>query len=395
MRKNNQTERLPRQPIKWKYYVNYMAIATVVIVFTILTLTGNMKATYPGLLENIGIAIILASSLGMVVSFLGELSLGHAGFMCIGAFVGGKVASLLDTTDGSTHNIGVLLIAIIAGGAAAALFGILIGIPALRLRGDYLAIVTLAFGEIVRSLAMNLPDTLFGGTLGLKTPIFDKKYFFIIIFAFVLITLAVIQNLLRSKHGRAISSIRDNEIAARAMGINVTKYKLLVFTVSAFFAGIAGVLFSYTKSRVVSTTFDYNYSIEILVMVVLGGIGSINGPIVAATLITFLNTKLQTLLVGDLAVLQNLFYAVILILIVIYKNAPSLKYFREKVNFNKLLKKILRKKTPEEKMEELARKREKERLDAERKEIALEAKVAENAAKSAKKASKNGKKEDR
>ena len=395
MRRNNQTERLPRQPIKWKYYVNYMAIATVVIVFTILTLTGNMKATYPGLLENIGIAIILASSLGMVVSFLGELSLGHAGFMCIGAFVGGKVASLLDTTDGSTHNIGVLLIAIIAGGAAAALFGILIGIPALRLRGDYLAIVTLAFGEIVRSLAMNLPDTLFGGTLGLKTPVFDKKYFFIIIFAFVLITLAVIQNLLRSKHGRAISSIRDNEIAARAMGINVTKYKLLVFTVSAFFAGIAGVLFSYTKSRVVSTTFDYNYSIEILVMVVLGGIGSINGPIVAATLITFLNTKLQTLLVGDLAVLQNLFYAVILILIVIYKNAPSLKYFREKVNFNKLLKKIFRKKTPEEKMEELARKREKERLDAERKEIALEAKVAENAAKSAKKASKNGKKEDR
>ena len=395
MRKNNQTERLPRQPIKWKYYVNYMAIATVMIIFTILTLTGNMKATYPGLLENIGIAIILASSLGMVVSFLGELSLGHAGFMCIGAFVGGKVASLLDTTDGSTHNVGVLLIAIVAGGAAAALFGILIGIPALRLRGDYLAIVTLAFGEIVRSLAMNLPDTLFGGTLGLKTPIFDKKYFFIIIFAFVLITLAVIQNLLRSKHGRAISSIRDNEIAARAMGINVTKYKLLVFTVSAFFAGIAGVLFSYTKSRVVSTTFDYNYSIEILVMVVLGGIGSINGPIVAATLITFLNTKLQTLLVGDLAVLQNLFYAVILILIVIYKNAPSLKYFREKVNFNKLLKKILRKKTPEEKMEELARKREKERLEAERKEIALEAKVAENAAKSAKKASKNGKKEDR
>ena len=180
-----------------------------------------------------------------------------------------------------------------------------------------------------------------------------------------------------------------------SLAINVTKYKLLVFTVSAFFAGIAGVLFSYTKSRVVSTTFDYNYSIEILVMVVLGGIGSINGPIVAATLITFLNTKLQTLLVGDLAVLQNLFYAVILILIVIYKNAPSLKYFREKVNFNKLLKKILRKKTPEEKMEELARKREKERLDAERKEIALEAKVAENAAKSAKKASKNGKKEDR
>ena len=386
MRKNH-TENLLRQPIRWKYYINYIAITAVTVLFAVLSLTGNIKSTYPGLLEKIGIAIILASSLGMVVSFLGELSLGHAGFMCIGAFVGGKVASMLDAADGSTVNIGVMLIAILAGGAVAALFGILIGIPALRLRGDYLAIVTLAFGEIVRSVIMNLPEDLFGGTLGLKTPRFDKKYLFIIIFIFVLITLAVIQNLLRSKHGRAISSIRDNEIAARAMGINVTKYKLLVFTVSAFFAGIAGVLFSYTQARVVSSTFDYNYSIEILVMVVLGGIGSINGPIVAATLITYLSTKLQVLLVGDLAVLQNLFYAAILIGIVIYKNAPGLKYFREEHN----LKKLFKKKTPEEKMHAIAAKEEKKRQAAERKEQKLEDKVSKKAAKSAK----NAKKEDR
>ena len=386
MRKNH-TDKLLHQPIHWKYYVNYIAIAAVTVIFAILTLTGNMKSTYPGLLEKIGIAIILASSLGMVVSFLGELSLGHAGFMCIGAFVGGKIASILDKTDGSTLNVGVMLIAILIGGAVAALFGILIGIPALRLRGDYLAIVTLAFGEIVRSVIMNLPEPLFGGTLGLPTPRFDKKYLFIIIFIFVLITLAVIQNLLRSKHGRAISSIRDNEIAARAMGINVTKYKLLVFTVSAFFAGIAGVLFSYTQARVVSSTFDYNYSIEILVMVVLGGIGSINGPIVAATLITYLSTKLQVLLPGDLAVLQNLFYAVILIAIVIYKNAPGLKYFREQHN----LKKLFRKKTPEEKMHDIAAKEEKKRNATDRKEQKLSNKVSKKAAKSAK----NAKKEDR
>ena len=386
MRKNH-TDKLLRQPIHWKYYVNYIAIAAVTIIFALLTLTGNMKSTYPGLLEKIGIAIILASSLGMVVSFLGELSLGHAGFMCIGAFVGGKIASILDKTDGSTLNVGVMLIAILIGGAVAALFGILIGIPALRLRGDYLAIVTLAFGEIVRSVIMNLPEPLFGGTLGLPTPRFDKKYLFIIIFIFVLITLAVIQNLLRSKHGRAISSIRDNEIAARAMGINVTKYKLLVFTVSAFFAGIAGVLFSYTQARVVSSSFDYNYSIEILVMVVLGGIGSINGPIVAATLITYLSTKLQVLLPGDLAVLQNLFYAVILIAIVIYKNAPGLKYFREQHN----LKKLFRKKTPEEKMHDIAAKEEKKRNATDRKEQKLSNKVSKKAAKSAK----NAKKEDR
>ena len=386
MRKNH-TDKLLHQPIHWKYYVNYIAIAAVTVIFAILTLTGNMKSTYPGLLEKIGIAIILASSLGMVVSFLGELSLGHAGFMCIGAFVGGKIASILDKTDGSTLNVGVMLIAILIGGAVAALFGILIGIPALRLRGDYLAIVTLAFGEIVRSVIMNLPERLFGGTLGLPTPRFDKKYLFIIIFIFVLITLAVIQNLLRSKHGRAISSIRDNEIAARAMGINVTKYKLLVFTVSAFFAGIAGVLFSYTQARVVSSSFDYNYSIEILVMVVLGGIGSINGPIVAATLITYLSTKLQVLLPGDLAVLQNLFYAVILIAIVIYKNAPGLKYFREQHN----LKKLFRKKTPEEKMHDIAAKEEKKRNATDRKEQKLSNKVSKKAAKSAK----NAKKEDR
>ena len=386
MRKNH-TDKLLHQPIHWKYYVNYIAIAAVTVIFAILTLTGNMKSTYPGLLEKIGIAIILASSLGMVVSFLGELSLGHAGFMCIGAFVGGKIASILDKTDGSTLNVSVMLIAILIGGAVAALFGILIGIPALRLRGDYLAIVTLAFGEIVRSVIMNLPEPLFGGTLGLPTPRFDKKYLFIIIFIFVLITLAVIQNLLRSKHGRAISSIRDNEIAARAMGINVTKYKLLVFTVSAFFAGIAGVLFSYTQARVVSSSFDYNYSIEILVMVVLGGIGSINGPIVAATLITYLSTKLQVLLPGDLAVLQNLFYAVILIAIVIYKNAPGLKYFREQHN----LKKLFRKKTPEEKMHDIAAKEEKKRNATDRKEQKLSNKVSKKAAKSAK----NAKKEDR
>ena len=386
MRKNH-TDKLLHQPIQWKYYINYIAVAAVTVFFAILTLTGNMKSTYPGLLEKIGIAIILASSLGMVVSFLGELSLGHAGFMCIGAFIGGKIASILDKTDGSTLNVGVMLIAILIGGAVAALFGILIGIPALRLRGDYLAIVTLAFGEIVRSVIMNLPERLFGGTLGLPTPRFDKKYLFIIIFIFVLITLAVIQNLLRSKHGRAISSIRDNEIAARAMGINITKYKLLVFTVSAFFAGIAGVLFSYTQSRVVSSTFDYNYSIEILVMVVLGGIGSINGPIVAATLITYLSTKLQVLLTGDLAVLQNLFYAVILIAIVIYKNAPGLKYFREQHN----LKKLFRKKTPEEKMHDIAAKEEKKRNATDRKGQKLSNKVSKKAAKSAK----NAKKEDR
>ena len=162
----------------------------------------------------------------------------------------------------------------------------------------------------------------------------------------VLVTIAVIQNLIRSKHGRAITAIRDNEIAARATGINVTRYKLTGFIVAAVFAGFAGVLFSYTQSNVSSATFDYNYSIEILVMVVLGGMGSINGSIIAAALITYLNKELATVLTGDLAVLKDLVYALILIIIVIYNNSPRLAGFRDKYNLRNLLKWLTRNRTP-------------------------------------------------
>lgn len=332
-----------------KRYLSYIIIAAVVLVYTVLSMTGGVKTTDIYLLEKIAIAIILAVSLGMVVGFLGELSLGHAGFMCVGAYLGGKISVLLEPVLG--NSLGSLLICTVAGGLVAALAGLIIGLPALRLRGDYLAIVTLAFGEIVRSLFMNAPAELFGGTLGLETPRYDKESLFIIAFAFVLLTIAVTQNLLHSKHGRAVTSIRDNEIAARAMGIDVTKYKLLIFMISSFFAGVAGVLFSYSNFRIQSTNFDYNYSIEILVMVVLGGIGSINGSIVAATLITFLNVKLQTLLTGDLAVLQNLFYALILIVIVIYKNAPALKHFRERYNLKNLAALFSKKKKQQKEVE--------------------------------------------
>ncbi|MBO5256331.1 MAG: branched-chain amino acid ABC transporter permease, partial [Clostridia bacterium] len=195
---------------------------------------------------------------------------------------------------------------------------------------------------IVKSIFQNTSDETFGGALGLETPRFDKNYLFIFAFLLVLLTLAAIQNFIRSKHGRAVTAIRDNEIAARACGINVTKYKLLAFTISAFFAGIAGVLYSFSNYTVQSAKFGYNYSIEILVMVVLGGMGSINGSILAATLITFLNTKLATILTGDLAVLQNLLYAVILIVIVVYNNAPKLKPFRDRYNLGVLWNKFVR-----------------------------------------------------
>lgn len=320
--------------IKWKHYINYIVIAAATVLFTVLSFTGVLKSSDVYMLEKIAISIMLAVSLSMVVGFLGELSLGHAGFMCLGAYLGGKASVLLEPVVGEFP---ALFISILLGGAIAAIFGVVIGLPALRLRGDYLAIVTLAFGEIVRSIFMNSSEDTFGGSLGLNTPRFDKDFLFIIAFVLVIACLAVIQNLIRSKHGRAITSIRDNEIAAKATGINVTKYKLLVFTVSSFFAGVAGVLYSYSNFTVQSTNFDYNYSIEILVMVVLGGMGNITGSIVSATLITFLDVKMQTILTGNLAVLQDLFYALILIVIVIYNNTPALNNFRGKYNVKKLL----------------------------------------------------------
>ena len=326
--------------LKINHYINYIVIGLMTVILGSISLTGGrFDNSLLFLLEKMAISIILAVSLSLVVGFLGELSLGHAGFMCVGAYLSGKVAVMLEPMLG--NGLLTFVIALAAGAAAAALCGIVIGIPALRLRGDYLAIVTLAFGEIVKSLFLNSSDESFGGTLGLDTPRYNKQYLYIIAFVLVLLTLAVVQNYIRSKHGRAVTAVRDNEIAAKATGINVTKYKLLTFTLSAAFAGVAGVLYSYSNYTVQSMKFGYNYSIEILVMVVLGGMGSINGSIIAAALITFLNTKLATILTGELAVLQNLLYALILIVIVIYNNAPALKSFRDKYNLSEMIAKLV------------------------------------------------------
>ncbi len=325
-----------------KKYLTYAIIGALTIIFGVLSIAGVLPASYAYLFEKISISVILAASLGLVVGFLGELSLGHAAFMCVGAYLGGKVAQLIVTGLGlDDSNLLVFILALLVGGVCAGICGFIIGLPALRLKGDYLAIVTLAFGEIVRVIFTNANKS-FGGAQGMATPRFDKKYLFIVGLLLVLATVAVIQNLLKSKHGRAITAIRDNEIAAKATGINVTKYKLIVFTISSAFAGIAGVLYSYSNFNIQPSKFGYNYSIEILVMVVLGGMGKINGSIIAAALITFLNTKLPLVLTGELAVLQNLFYALILILLVIYNNAPALKGFREKYNFKNLVNMIIK-----------------------------------------------------
>ncbi len=330
---------------KLKNYLNYIILGLLFGLVLTLDKVGALNRSIPLLFNQIGYSIILAVSLNLVVGFLGELSLGHAGFMCVGAYLGTYVFNALNA--GGVNNFMAILIAIIVGGVVAAAFGLLVGLPALRLRGDYLAIVTLAFGEIVRNICRNIPA--FGGAQGLESaastaiPKAKTLPLFFYCFAFLIIMLIVIQNLIRSKHGRAITAIRDNEIAAKSMGINVTYYKLFVFVISACFAGVAGVIYGASLSPVLYTAFSYNYSIEILVMVVLGGMGSINGSIIAATVITVLNHYLKAYLTGDMAAIKTLVYALILIFIIIYKNAPQLKNFRDRYNFKKLVEKFRKK----------------------------------------------------
>ena len=338
--------------IKWKRYIFYAVIMVflTVCLFMTDTLAQPVNRKWIVLFEKTAIAVMLSVSLSFVVGFLGELSLAHAGFMCIGAYLGGKISVLLEGTLG--NSLPNLLISVLAGGVIAAIAGFIIGLPALRLKGDYLAIVTLAFCEIVHTLFKNSSRESFGGAFGLETPRYDRKYLYVIAFLFVMLTFAVLQNIIRSKHGRAVTAIRDNEIAARATGINVTKYKLMVFAVSAFFAGVAGVFFSFSNYTVVDTTFTYNYSIEILVMVVLGGMGNMVGSAISAVLITFLNDQLTNVLTGNLAVLQKLFYAVILVALVIYRNAPGLQGFRDKYNFRALSQRLKRKKDDPSKVKE-------------------------------------------
>ena len=321
---------------KIKHFINYALVGALLLFGVIMYLTGSLRPSTAQLFAQMGYGIILAVSLNLVVGFLGELSLGHAGFMCVGAYIGGKIAVLM-MESGFNSKLPVLLIAMVIGGLFAALFGFIIGLPSLRLKGDYLAIVTLAFGEIVRNIFMN--QKAFGGARGLTTGTlkYDTRKeptLFIVVFIVAIIMLILVQNLVRSKHGRAITAIRDNEIAAKSMGINVTFYKLFVFIIAAFFAGCAGVIYAHTTTPVLYSFFSYNYSIEILVMVVLGGMGSITGSIISAVFITGINFVLQSKLSGDLASLKNVVYAAILIVVVIFSNAPALKSFRERYSIS-------------------------------------------------------------
>ena len=296
-----------------------LALIAVIIYVVIFSLAqfGVLSRHTQSLLVPFGVNIILAVSLNLTVGFLGELTLGHAGFMSVGAYAGCLFTIYC--------NLPVWIefpLALIIGGLVAAIFGVIIGIPALRLNGDYLAIVTLAFGEIIRSVLNNVKFT--GGAGGLKG--IDKTSNFTIAYILVILTLIVITNVVRSRHGRAIMAIRDNIIAAQSVGINIVYYKLVAFVGAAFFAGVAGVLYGHNLGILKPSTFDFNKSIEILVIVVLGGMGNITGSVIAAIIITLLPEVLR-----DLADYRMLIYSIALIVMMLFSSNPTLVEFRKKI----------------------------------------------------------------
>ena len=312
--------------------ITYAIVALFYIVVTVMIQTGNASRHMQSLLVPICVNVVLAVSLNLVIGFLGELSLGHAAFMSVGAYTGGLLSIFLKKALPGLPVAVRFPLAILAGGILAAIFGAIVCVVVLRLKGDYLAIVTLAFGEILRSVIINLDFT--GGPSGLKGVPQNASFTYGIILVFMV--LFVINNLAKSKHGRAIQALRDNTIAATSVGINATKYKLMVFAIAAFFAGMAGALYSHNYSIINAGTFDYNKSIEILVMVVLGGIGSVRGSVIAGALIAVIPEMLRSL--QDY---RMLIYAIVLIVMMLFTSNETLKLQVAKYNPANYVKKAL------------------------------------------------------
>ena len=358
--------------ISKKLRSNLITYAMVIIAYLIcqLAISGDiegfkMTRSLKGQLVPICVYIVMAVSLNLTVGISGELSLGHAGFMSVGAFSGIIVSSwLVSAFKGSDSVLAFLaddktvrlIIALIAGGVIAGIAGVLIGIPVLRLRGDYLAIVTLAFGEIIRNvlntlyfavdganlqLAFNDPAGLVGkiiyngpaGAVGVqKIATFDMG------FVLIIFTLFVVLNLVNSRSGRAIMAIRDSRIAAESVGLNVTKYKMMAFVTSAVLAGMAGALYGLNFSTVTAAKFKFDTSILVLVFVVLGGIGNIRGSVIAAAALTLLPELLRSF-----STYRMLVYAVVLILVMLATNSPILKNLWAKITLIPAVQKLLAK----------------------------------------------------
>ncbi len=329
------------------HLITYGMVIVFYLIMQVLMMTGNLSSHLQGLLVPVCYYAICAVALNLCVGILGELSIGHCGFMCVGAFTSAVFSYVMKDTMATGPRF---FVAFLIGVICSALIGFLIGIPVLRLNGDYLAIVTLAFGEIIKninnalylgfdstgvhmsltsanSLNMEADGTMvINGAMGITgTP---RSANFTIAVIILLIALFVVQNLIDSRTGRAIMSIRDNRIAAESTGIQITRYKMIAFTISAAIAGAAGVLFSHNISTLNSSSqyFGYNASIMILVYVVLGGIGNIRGSVIAATILYLLPELLR-----GLANYRMLIYSIVLIVMMLFNWAPAAIVWREKI----------------------------------------------------------------
>lgn len=320
-------------------FVTYAVVITAFVIMQTLSSQGKLGSAVTGYLVPVCCYIVLAVSLNLLVGVCGELSLGHAGFMGIGAFSGVVLATLLK--DSVPSPLLRLILAMAFGGLLAGVIGSIIGIPVLRLRGDYLAIVTLAFGEIMKNLIGNMyvgtdesgfrfaiatakpklvgkGKWILSGAMGITG--IKRISTFAVGFGLILFTLFVVLNLINSREGRAIKAVRDNRIAAESVGINVTTFRMKAFVVSACLAGMAGALYGLNFSSLDSTKFNFNTSINILVFVVLGGMGNILGSVISATVLYILPEAMR-----GLADYRMIIYAVVLILVMLFTWSPKVK----------------------------------------------------------------------
>ena len=328
-----------------KLITTILTIFVLYIIMQVMEQTGNLSSLMSGLLVPVCAYSLVAVGLNLCVGYLGELSLGHAGFMCVGAFTS---ALFSKTFQGTIPDVPRFILALIIGTLAAALFGFLIAIPVLRLSGDYLAIVTLAFGEIIKNVInvlyigmdgngihFSMKDMMSlglepGGTMLINGPQgitgTPRQSTFTIAVLLLILSLIITHNFVNSRTGRAVKAIRDNQIAAETVGLPITKYKLVAFTISAAIAGVGGVLYAHNINSLTATTnnFGYNMSIMILVYVVLGGIGNFSGSVVAAVVLTLLPELLR-----GLSNYRMLIYSIVLIALMLFNWAPGILKFRE------------------------------------------------------------------
>ena len=286
---------------KSKFFWGYAVLALVIYaVIQVLISSGTLNFYYQNMLITMCINIMLAVSLHIVIGITGQFSIGHAGFLAVGAYISAIC----------TMKLGMpFLMAILIGALVAALMGLLIGIPSLRLKGDYLAIATLGFAEIIRIVFLNIDSV--GGAAGMQV---THQSTWTYAFFGVFITILVISNFTHSRHGRACISVREDEIAADAMGINTTYYKVVAFTIGSFFAGVAGAIYAHNFYIIQPTAFGFLKSFDILIFVVLGGLGSLSGSVIAAILLTVISTYLQ-----GFPETRMIIYSLVLIFVMLYR----------------------------------------------------------------------------